>query len=427
MKPNALIFFVKAPILGKVKTRLAKQIGEHRALEFYEECVRKLTSLPLPLLCDAFIAYDTPKQEEPLPSYLQSFPFFFQEGEDLGERMRHAFEHLFAQGYKRVVLVGSDIPDIDAKILNHAITALSTNDAILSPTFDGGYYLIGFHAHTFKAEAFEGIHYSQKDVFEKTKAKLKGALLTHGKMLRDIDTLEDLKACDASFKTKHISVIIPVYYEDETLLQTIETLYQNANEKDFEVIIVDTHECTTIDKLPFLSGVRIGFAPQGRASQMNEGASMAEGDILLFLHADTLMPKGWDSMLESASDVGAFKLCINSTKPIFKLIAMCANLRSAITRIPYGDQAQFFKTSTFKSFGGYANIPLMEDVEMMKRLKKNGEELTILDACVQTSARRWEKEGIFYTTLRNRILSFLYLCGVSVDKLKTYYRPHHLS
>lgn len=424
MKPNALVYFIKAPILGKVKTRLAKQIGEHRALEFYEECVRKLVNLPIPLLCDVCIAYDTPKQEEPLPSYLQGFSYFYQEGENLGERMRHAFEHLFAQGYKRVVLVGSDIPAVDAKILSHAITALSTNDAIVSPTLDGGYYLIGFHAHTFRAEAFEGISYSQKDVFAKTKAKLKGALLTHGKTLRDIDTLEDLKAYDKTFKTKRISVIIPVYHEDEILLQTIETLYQNASAKDFEVIIVDTHECTTIDKLPFLSGVRIGYAEKGRASQMNEGANMAEGDILLFLHADTLLPKGWDKLICTNSNAGAFKLSIQNSKPIFKCIAFFANLRSAITNIPYGDQALFFKTSLFKTLGGYANISLMEDVEIMKRLKHHDEKVTILDAYVQTSSRRWEKEGVFYTTLRNRMLSFLYMCGISVQKLKAYYKEN---
>ena len=421
MKPNALIFFVKAPILGKVKTRLAKQIGEHRALEFYEECVRNLINLPLPLMCDAFIAYDTPKQEDPLPSYLQSFPLFFQEGEYLGERMSRAFEHLFALGYKRVVLAGSDIPELDAKILGHAMNALSTNDAILSPTFDGGYYLIGFHAHTFRKEAFEGIVYSQKDVFEKTKAKLKGALLTHGKMLRDVDTLEDLKACDASFKTKRISVIIPVYHEDERLLETIEALYQNAKTKDFEIIVVDTLERSTVERIPLLSGVRIGFAVQGRASQMNEGASMAEGDRLLFLHADTLVPKNWDSMVNNASDVGAFKLCIDSPKPILKFIAACTNLRSTITRIPYGDQAHFFKASVFKSLGGYTNLPLMEDVEIMKRLKSQGESITLLESCVRTSARRWEKEGIAYTTLRNRVLSFLYMCGIPAEKLKKYY------
>lgn len=424
MKPHALVFFIKAPILGKVKTRLAKQIGEQRALLFYEECVIRLTSNPLPLLCDAFIAYDTPKQEEPLPSYLQSFPFFYQEGETLAERMCHAFVHLFAKGYKRVVLVGSDIPELDTKILNYAINALSTNDAILSPTFDGGYYLIGFHAHTFRKEAFEGIVYSQKDVFKKTKAKLKGALLAQGKTLRDIDTLEDLKAYDSSFKTKRISVIIPLYKEDERLLETIESLYQNAHSKDFEVILVDTFEQTSIQHIPLLSGVRIGFAKQGRASQMNEGASMAEGDILLFLHADTLVPKNWHAMVCNSSGVGAFKLSIKSPKLLLKFIAFCTNLRTAITRIPYGDQAQFFKASVFKELGGYATLPLMEDVDIMKRLKKRHEAISILNGAVLTSARRWEKEGIFYTTLRNRILSFLYFCGVSPSKLKKYYASH---
>jgi len=420
MALNALVCFVKAPIEGRVKTRLAKRIGEAKALEVYEAFVQHLLGLSLPLFCERFIAYDTPNTSLALPTYLEGHTLFYQEGEDLGGRMCHAFEYLFALGHKKVVLVGSDIPSLSDKIIEEAFATLSHKDAILSPSVDGGYYLIGFNAKTFTKEAFEGITYSTPDVFLQTKERLKSRLLAHGKTLQDIDTLEDLKAYDPSFPTKKISVIIPVFHEDEGLLTTINTLYSHASSDDFEVIVVDTLERTTVESL-HVTRARIAYAPKGRASQMNEGASMAEGDILFFLHADTLVPKRWDAYIDNGYEAGAFSLGIKTSHLGLKCIETLANLRAKLTRIPYGDQGQFFKTSLFNELGGYEVLPLMEDVAMMKRLKQRGVSISLLNAKVMTSARRWEKEGIWYTTLRNRVLSFLYLCGVSPARLKKYY------
>jgi len=423
MALNALVCFVKAPILGSVKTRLAKRIGEERALDVYEGFVKHILTLSLPLFCERYIAYDTPESTLALPHYLEHEKLFLQEGDDLGERMCHAFEHLFALGHKKVVLIGSDIPHINDKIIEDAFATLSHKDAILSPSVDGGYYLIGFNAKTFTKEAFVGMTYSHHDVFLETKHRLKSLLVGEGKMLRDVDTLEDLKALCPTFPTKRISVIIPVYHEDERLLHTIDTLYANAHSDDFEVIVVDTHEHTTVDAL-HVKRVRIGFAPKGRASQMNEGANMAEGSSLLFLHADTLVPKGWDTLIDTHEDAGAFSLRFDSPKPIFTLLALFANLRARLTRIPYGDQGLFFKASVFNEEGGFALIPLMEDVEIMKRRKKRGIAIALLNAPIITSVRRWEKEGLFYTTFRNRVFSFLYACGVPPSKLQHYYPSH---
>jgi rSAM/selenodomain-associated transferase 2/rSAM/selenodomain-associated transferase 1 len=425
MALNALVCFVKAPIFGNVKTRLAKRIGEERALEVYEGFVQHILTLSLPLFCERYIAYDTPEPTLALPHYLERKKLFLQEGDDLGERMCRAFEHLFALGHKKVVLIGSDIPEMNEKIIEDAFAMLLHKDAILSPSTDGGFYLIGFNAKTFTKEAFMDMTYSRHDVFLETKHRLKSLLMGEGKMLRDVDTLEDLKALSPAFPTKRVSVIIPVYHEDETLLHTIDTLYANAKSDDFEVIVVDTVEHTTVDALQ-VKQVRIGFASKGRASQMNEGAQMAEGDILLFLHADTLVPKRWDALIDTHESAGAFRLSFDSPKPIFKLLALFANLRARLTRIPYGDQGLFFKASAFKEMGGFANIALMEDVEIMKRLKQRGIGITLLDAPIITSSRRWEKEGLFYTTLRNRMLSLLYLCGVSPSKLHHYYPSHKL-
>lgn len=423
MALNALVCFMKAPIAGKVKTRLAKRIGDERALAVYEMFIKHLLSLPVPLFCERFIAYDTPNISSALPPYLQNEKLFYQEGEDLGERMAHAFSYLFAKGYKKVVLVGSDIPSLSGSIIEEAFHALSHKDAILSPTVDGGYYLIGFNANTFTKEAFEGLAYSTPLVFKQTKARLANRMVAEGKKLHDIDTLEDLKAYDPMYPTKRLSVIIPVYYEDKTLLETLEILYANADKEEFEVIVIDTLERTTVESL-HVKPVRIGYAPQGRASQMNEGARMAEGEMLLFLHADTHVPKHWDTLIKTSYDAGAFSLEIRSKHWGIRCIQTFANLRAVLTQIPYGDQGHFFKASLFNELGGYAPLPIMEDVEIMKRLKKQGKNITLLDASMSTSARRWEKEGIFYTTFRNRVLSFLYALGVSAQRLKAYYHPH---
>lgn len=437
MRQNALILFMKAPVLGRVKTRLAQSLGEESATTLYRLMCEHL--LTLPHNSDVMVAYDDEARAS-LPPYLEGIPLFYQTGDDLGMRMQNAFKTVFAQGYKSAILVGSDIPEVDKRILEEAFSALSRSDAILSPTYDGGYYLIGFHAHTFCQEAFEGILYSQNDVYANTLLKLVHLCVAQGVMLRDIDTLDDLRTflktafssplCDFA---KHalkalpkISVIIPVYHEDETLLLTITHLRAMAYTQSYEIIVVDTHAITTLHRFT-LENVHLAYAKKGRANQMNEGALKARGEILLFLHADTRLPYHWDRGIEQALEhhtAGAFSLGIDDKHPALRLIEMMANLRTSITQLPYGDQAHFFKTSFFKSLDGYANIPLMEDVELMQRLKKRGEKIALLKPKVLTSARRWHKEGILYTTLRNRVLSFLYSVGLSPEKLIQYYQTH---
>ena len=155
---------------------------------------------------------------------------------------------------------------------------------------------------------------------------------------------------------------------------------------------------------------------------------MAQGDILLFLHADTRLPKAWDVLIKKAlhvNNAGAFSLGIDSPKRIFRIIEILATLRTKTTQIPYGDQAHFFETSFFKQLEGYTTIPLMEDIDIMKKDKLKGEKITLLDEKALTSARRWEKEGIVYTTLRNRVLSLLYFLGVAPKHLVKRYKPHH--
>ena len=160
---------------------------------------------------------------------------------------------------------------------------------------------------------------------------------------------------------------------------------------------------------------------------MNAGAAAASGDILIFLHADTRLPADAlplisRAMRDSACWGGAFSLGISSPKWIYGLIARTASARSRLTRIPYGDQAIFLRRDSFRELGGYPEIPIMEDVALMREVKKRDGKITIIPCPVATSPRRWEREGLLYATLRNWLLLVLYLLGGSPEKLVRYYQ-----
>ena len=164
-----------------------------------------------------------------------------------------------------------------------------------------------------------------------------------------------------------------------------------------------------------------------RATQMNMGAEKAKGDILIFLHADTKLPKDCFKIIDNIINnkkynAGAFDLGIDSKKIIYKIIGFISSIRSQVTRIPYGDQAFFIKKVYFFKIGKFKNIPIMEDVEIMQRIKKRKDKIFIANQKVRTSDRRWKKEGIIRCTLRNWKLIILYYLGISPEKLIKFYK-----
>lgn len=225
---------------------------------------------------------------------------------------------------------------------------------------------------------------------------------------------------------QQISIIIPVLNEFRIINFTIEHLYTLDSSGTVEIIVVDgSPHGDTINTIT-RSNVQKISGQKGRGSQMNQGAAVAGGDILLFLHADTRLSHDALNQIVAATqqpDVvgGAFDLGIQSEKKIFRLIETGASIRSRLTRIPYGDQAIFLQKRFFDQIGGYRDIPIMEDVELMQRVKKAGKKIKIISRKVQTASRRWEKEGIVYCTLRNWSIRTLYLLGVPPEKLKEFY------
>ncbi len=225
----------------------------------------------------------------------------------------------------------------------------------------------------------------------------------------------------------HFSIIISVIHEEGVINSTIEHLETLQVSASMEIIVVDGDRSGETIGVIRNGNVRTATGEKGRGNQMNRGAAMARGDIVVFLHADTRLPPDAFALMEGAlSDpvclVGAFDLAIDSGRPIYRLLAKIASFRSRITRIPYGDQTFFFRRDYFNDIGGFANIPLMEDVEIMRRIKKRGGRIAILNRSVTTSARRWEKEGILLCTLRNWLLISLYFFGVSPERLSKFYK-----
>lgn len=160
---------------------------------------------------------------------------------------------------------------------------------------------------------------------------------------------------------------------------------------------------------------------------MNAGAAVANGEVLLFLHADTLLPAGANAAIFKAFNdpevvAGRFDVRFDTPRPIFKIIAFFINLRSRLTKICTGDQALFVRRKTFEELGGYPGIHLMEDVEFAKRLKRKGA-MSCLRLKVTTSARKWEQGGVLRVILLMWALRFLYFVGVGPDRLHRWYYP----
>jgi rSAM/selenodomain-associated transferase 2 len=227
------------------------------------------------------------------------------------------------------------------------------------------------------------------------------------------------------------SIIIPVLHEAERINDLIGHLRQLDPEKSSEIIVVDgAREKDTLQAIHDDRIMKISTA-KGRARQMNAGAFAAKGDILIFLHADTELPlsalKRMNKFISRNKYVGgAFGLGIKSNKRIYRAIAFLGSLRSRLNRIPYGDQAIFVRRNYFNRIGGYKDIPMMEDVELMQRMKGSGKKILIFHDRVMTSPRRWEEEGLAYCILRNWVLQILYFLGVSPHKLVKYYMNGHL-
>jgi len=223
-----------------------------------------------------------------------------------------------------------------------------------------------------------------------------------------------------------ISIIIPVLDEAKALAQHLPALQQWQSE-GHEVIVVDGGSQDDSVAVAAEFADRIVHAPAGRASQMNAGARLAYGDLLLFLHIDTQLPEEGMRQLQQVSATegvgwGRFDIRLSGRAPALRIIERAINWRSWASGVATGDQAIFVDRRLFMALGGYQSIPLMEDVELSKRLRKVCRPLCIRHQAV-TSSRRWEQGGILKTTALMWWLRWRYFVGASPAILHRRYYP----
>ncbi len=221
-----------------------------------------------------------------------------------------------------------------------------------------------------------------------------------------------------------ISFIVPVLRESERINGLIEHVMSLSGGEDFEIVVVDGNEERDTLKSIAYDGILKISSPQGRGIQMNAGAQAAKGRILVFLHADTLLPNGaLDKILETLEthDAGAFSMGYDTRGPILDMLALASRVRARFTGIPYGDQAIFMKREYFFAIGGYREIPLMEDVELMDRIKRAGGNICILKDRAMTSPRKMLADGILFSVIRNQAIKTFYLLGADPKWLARLY------
>jgi hypothetical protein len=190
MKTNALIIFVRNPELGKVKTRLAKTIGDEKALAVYQDLLFHTMSVTQIIDCDKFVFYDNSIDLNDIWS-TNLFEKKIQFGADLGAKMQNAFQELFNIGYKNCIIVGSDLFDLQAKHINQAFHKLKRNDTVIGPAEDGGYYLLGLKKII--PALFSNKNWGTETVLKDTLKDLSSYSVEYLEILNDIDTIEDLE------------------------------------------------------------------------------------------------------------------------------------------------------------------------------------------------------------------------------------------
>lgn len=440
-----IVVFARAPEPGKVKTRLGGAVGPQGAAVLARAFLRDTWSA----LCTVGWARPVVATTASLGEDFAGVEVWDQGGGDLGDRIERMFRRALAQA-PTALAIGADTPGLPRALLDEARRALATADAVLGPCDDGGFYLIGLGRCP--PGLLAGLSWSRSDTCQRVRERLESRGMTVAVLPRwfdvdrpgDLDRLErlihlgriDAPATAAALRTLNrrqrppdasprISVVIPTLDEGRRIGRRLAEV--GAMPEVAEVIVVDGgSRDDTVAVARSFAGVRVLEAPRGRSTQMNHGAALAGGDVLLFLHADVSLPADaarWicDALADEQVVAGAFRTWTvpDGGKSRLGPLLHFADLRSRYSSLPYGDQALFVRAEIFHAVGGFPEVPILEDLELARRLRRRGRIRTV-PASVTVSGRRFEARPLFYAVVMN-VFPVLYRLGVSPARLARIY------
>jgi hypothetical protein len=426
--PHRLIVFGRYPRPGKTKTRLIPALGPAGAAELQRRLTERTVAVAKRSLrrtgARLAVHHDGGSRKQ-MQRWLgrRDIDYVPQASGDLGGRMFQSLRSAFDQGARRVVLVGTDIPRLGPAHLEAAFDRLGRHDLVIGPSEDGGYWLIGMSR---LENIFEGIAWSTATVLETTlnRARSRGMTPRLLDPLSDLDNTDDLdrEGLGKRAAKPYLSIVVPTLNEERHLSDTL----VGARSVDAEIIVSDGGSSDRTVAVARSHGVRVVEGPTGRAGQQNRGAAAAEGKVLLFLHADTLLPQNFvnhvfETLLDRRVVLGAFRFQTDLATPAMQWIAFWTQLRAAWLRLPYGDQGLFLRKRDFWAAGGFPRAAIAEDLYLVRRLTRRGR-LALASAPVVTSARRWRKLGPLRTTLINTAIAIGCLAGADPARLAPMYR-----
>lgn len=438
--------FAKPPVPGQVKTRLIPVLGKNGAAELAKVFLQDTWASASAFSWARPVLATTERLNG---NCLSAFAEVWLQGEgDLGARLERVLRRAL-EDHPFAIAIGADSPGLPAKFLEQTREALGRVDAVIGPSEDGGFYLLGLR--NCPAGLLSKIPWSGPTTCLETIAKLQAAGLTFHILddWFDVDTKQDLEKLQALITAKHVeaprtqhfletharhqaaaqpircSVIIPTLNEREYLPQTLAAL--ETQQWLHEVIVADGGSTDgTREWLAAQTFARVVHTPAGKGNQLNAGAKAANGDVLLFLHADCQLPQEAGECIASVlqrQDVagGCFEVRFNPDESrSLKAVAAGINFRARLTGAATGDQGIFIRKRVFEQIGGCPDWPLFEDVELVRRLKKAGK-FAVLRSRLQVSPRRHLARGVFRTVLRIYVLRIAFWLGVSPTTLKKWF------
>lgn len=475
MKKNAWILFTKEPIPGKTKTRLMPRFTPAQCADLQLVMLRDLAHTARELWGEVDLYLACADDSGPVLRRLFGSlgTFFPQEGTDIGTRMEYALTRVLNMGYEKVILTGSDIPELSEEEIRKAFDRLDIQDLVFGPSVDGGYYLVGVRGKQCP-QVFDLPAYSHDKVLCDTLqlAEKRGYSVSLIDTLADLDTPEDFQALleriqysDTLKKKKiaacacryaRLSVIVPVYNEENTIVSMIEQMKTLRERSDSpcvpEILFADGGSTDGTRAILESYGNDPAYSDcfillptaKGRANQMNEGAAAAHGEYLLFLHCDSILPYDAEKEIRRVlrkTPTGCFGIrfaeAVRSTKKeqsakkersagwvlLMKCCAVISNVR-AYLGIPFGDQGIFLHKKIFLDLGMFPSLPIMEDYAFSRKRKRKHIRCEMTQHRIETSARRFTGRTLHAGKVMAQMqyLRYLYRKGTDIEEIARRYK-----